>query len=750
MQTNKESESGFNTILINLDNFLCVFKTHVFKNDLFIVETEKPFTINGTTKQILYQSEDFLREIKKIPIPLKHKDKLELELFDLFVFPDLEPILNDEEKISQYHNSEQVLFENGNEKILIEGASQSGKTSLLNRYFVDLYNLGYFPVYLHGKNIKSEDAESFLKKAIKEQYAKVDNQWDKFSQIKIEKRYILIDNFDQCPLNEKAKNTFLKKIERYFEKIVVMVSEENEIHAISENEKIYDNYKNYKILPLGRVKRNEIIEKWLLLRKDISNLNDEELSHVIKSSFDSVNDLLGEQLIPSYPIFILTLLQSLENAIQPFNIAPTSYAYCYQSLIHVGLTKAGVDQKDIGSLFNFLSELSYELYSNKNKKITEDEIELFYTKYIKDFIIKYNVNELLEILLKSTILIKEDNYYYFSYKYISFYLTAKYISRDIGDEKTQREISKLCANLESEDSANILIFLTHHTHQNFLLDEILITSMMPFEMIQPITLEVSDPFFKFLNEFIKEVKTEVIPAVSNHKANRIKNLEKQDKRDHKLNKFKNKKDNVEDLPEEMKEFIRVFKIIKILGQITKNQQGNFKKEKLLELLKAAYIVCFRSINFVSEIIQNEKDNIIQKILEDKDQDQEHLKNKISQILFNLGYKVCLQSFSNLCIAVGASNMDEIYDEVAKDIKTPAAKLITFSIKSYYGKLNVSELEFLIEEFKTNPVTTDILRARVKSYLYQHKVDYKKEQKISSICNFKIDQSKKLIEKIKNK
>ncbi len=45
-----------------------------------------------------------------------------------------------------------------------------------------------------------------------------------------------------------------------------------------------------------------------------------------------------------------------------------------------------------------------------------------------------------------------------------------------------------------------------------------------------------------------------------------------------------------------------------------------------------------------------------------------------------------------------SGLDDIYDVVAKKIDSPAAKLITFTIKSYYDKMNLAELESLMIEF----------------------------------------------------
>ncbi|MUP36434.1 hypothetical protein [Labilibaculum euxinus] len=117
-------------------------------------------------------------------------------------------------------------------------------------------------------------------------------------------------------------------------------------------------------------------------------------------------------------------------------------------------------------------------------------------------------------------------------------------------------------------------------------------------------------------------------------------------------------------------------------------------------------------------------------------DDAELKKKISDFLQFVGYRLCLYSFSNLSLSVGTTNMDNIYDTVATRINTPAAKLITFTIKTYYGKLSLPELEELKTEFENNPVATHILKSRVQSYVYNNHVSYEKRQKIIKLLGFR--------------
>jgi hypothetical protein len=50
---------------------------------------------------------------------------------------------------------------------------------------------------------------------------------------------------------------------------------------------------------------------------------------------------------------------------------------------------------------------------------------------------------------------------------------------------------------------------------------------------------------------------------------------------------------------------------------------------------------------------------------------------------------------------------------------------------------MKELEQLSKEFKNNMVALQILRARVKAYIYNNYVDYRDKQKIVAYLNMKI-------------
>ena len=396
----------------------------------------------------------------------------------------------------------------------------------------------------------------------------------------------------------------------------------------------------------------------------------------MKNTFDTISGLLGEQLIPSYPVFILSLLQSLDNQLKPFNVTETSYAYCYHSLILLSLVRVGISNNEVGGLFNFLTELAYFLYKEKTSGVNRNKFTEFYTEYTHKYPFEHSLDRITEILLTSNILKEDDEILSFSYKYLSYYLSAKKIASFIHEEKGHKEIIKLCDNLHIEKNANILIFITHHSTDNKLIEELLLASMIPFENRSPITLDKNDPFFTFLTSFISSIKDDIVLRNTNPDEYRIKRLKEMDERKSQENEEDKKKYQLTD--EDFKDptivdITQTLKVITILGQIVKNQHGTFEKEKLIQLIESAYLACFRLINFFSSMLIDAKDEILDtltKKIGDSTTGKDIIQKEVSDFLYFLGYKMCLSSFSNLMQAIGTSSLKTLYDIAAERIGSP--------------------------------------------------------------------------------
>lgn len=734
-----DSVSVFSTYVLDTESNMLKLREFTLKDDYYsTTKTSDVLICNRKSRSILNDS--FAEKLTKIDIPIKHPIVNDLLLSDIFVWQDLETMSENEDHCIQYVDAQDVVLSTSGNIVFVEGESQSGKTALLNMSFLTMINKGFLPILISGSELMHPNVSDLLKKKYKQQYRYESCSYDKYEQFDREKKVILIDDFNLSKLNSDSKSKLLENLLAVFSKIIVMTSIQNDVKSYLISNSNQCDIKRYRLSSLGYHKRNMLIERWVRLGRDMYTSDEYAIEHEVKLTFDQVSNLLGEQLVPAYPVFILSLLQSLNQSFKQYDIAQTSYAFCYKSLIIAALWRSGVAGDKIDGVINILKEFAYSLYVNQTVFFFRNDFDAFYTNYSSNYIITFSADKLMEILLSSNIFKEDDDARIsFSYRYIFYYLISRKIAA-MEDKKVQDSIvADLCSNIHEEQSANIMIFLIHHTGSKDIIDNLLFTSMLPFEKSSMATLDITDPLFKDLAGLVEDIKSEVLIENTNAKEERAKELKRSDE-------IQRRSDYQETLPDaedspEIRDLNNVLKIIRILGQVVKNQSTTFEKERLVTIVEEAYKAGFRTIGFFTKMINDHKEEIVRFFIEEnhkyKKFDDRDLEQKVRKLLQVMMYRNCLSTFSSLSYAVGNSGMEDIYDEVAKRIGSPAAKVVSFTIKSYYNKMKLSDLKNVVEEFDRNPVVMEIIRARVIRYVYHNQIDYSTRQKIGQICHLKL-------------
>ncbi|WP_455069815.1 metallophosphoesterase [Prevotella aurantiaca] len=737
-----DKSSKFNFYHFDTESFSLSKYSFQYNNTSYVEIEQKDMQIRPYRNK-LQLNNTFLASIQEIALPLKHEKKFDLVLSDIFVYPDLEPMQYEKDSFSPFVDSENILENPQLEKVMIlEGDSQSGKSSLLKMLYMDSYKSGLYPLLIKGERLSTH---SKLKKIMKESYeSQYDNRkykFDKYAQLEKCKKVVFIDEINKSSFSKNEKSEFVKKLMTNFEKVIITTSEQIAIDALLEQSVTESDIKRYKLLPLGYYKRNQLIEKWVRIGRAGENFSQEAIGQEVKLTFDQITGLLGKQLIPSYPIFVLSLLQGLNQALGQFDVEQTSYAYCYNSLIIASLVRAEIPRTKINGMLNFLQEFAYYLYKEQptHKYFSKEIFERMYDTYIDIYNDFYNCSTLLSKMVNANLIQKiDEDSYSFSYKYIFYFLVASKISTLIDDGCGEEIVKKLCSELHKEREANILIFLIYKNGGKKQIDELLFASWLPFEDISPITLAQDDKLFVELSKLVRLIKTDVIKANIDPRDERNRDLRKADELHRTLPQENFTEEDFQDNVT-LRDLNDTFKVVKIMGQIVKNQKDSLDKGKLLDIIESSYNVCFRSISFFTQILDESQQEIVDFFInKNKGKTNEDvIKSKIEQLLHLMLLRVCLATFSNLSMSVGTSDLGKIYDEVARRIGTPAAKIISFTIKTYYNNMSMSDLESILFEFKNNPVALEIIKYRVIKYVYNHHLSYDKRQKISSICGLKL-------------
>jgi DNA repair exonuclease SbcCD nuclease subunit len=733
LQNHSSSEqSGFQTFSIDLDKNKALLRKYRWKQDLYSKYSEQEIILSRKSRRVVDLKEAFVQKINAIDLPLKFAGK-EIGLSHIYVFPDLEVVtLKSQDIIENYVDSESLLNDNQVGKYILEGDSQIGKTSLLRMLLLKFYERGYYPIFLEGKDINSDNVDKIIHKAFKTQYSEEELPYQKYRQIDNSRKILLIDDFHLCRLTGLVRNQMLQRVFDLFPRTFLTI---DTIHSIcTQPEAEFADAQLYSISSLGYKKGNDLVERYLL-SKEHPALNEQDMLEKVRGAFNQLHQILGDKLIPSYPVFILSILQALEY--EPLSLDATSYGYCYQTLMYLSLNSVGISKDEIDTYMNFITELAFKMFSSKHSSITEGSFREFYAEYEERFVTP-SFEKMESNLTKSKILRQDAGSYGFCYKYIYYFLAAKKVADIIDMPEGKRILTELYDSLYNETNANILVFVTHHTRNTTFIEEALRASMLIFESTEPITLDRHCDYHRLLATLVQEIKNNVIEIDRDPSEERRQLLSEQDRI---VRKSRCVKSDVDDcnLNEQTIRLIRALRSIEIMGQIVKNRRGSLEKEVLREMLIELYYTGFKMIKYIGEMIRECKDDLFlvacDKVTE-KDNDQD-IEMTIYRLLQVVSLRSCLGIFSKLIHSIGVKELEGMYLEVATTIDSPAAKLVSFSINSYYGRMNMHELRNLAEEFRGNMVALQILRARVRSYVYNNYVDYRDKQRIAEYLKMEI-------------
>lgn len=703
-------------------------------------------------------AETWKQQLLNTGAPLSHPSKKDLTLRDIYIFPDLQPLTDlTGDKVYIYTDAEDLLEELVEGRVyILQGENQSGRTSLLKMYAMHLYERGIYPLVLRGEDIQGIHTDGLLRQAYKKQYARnALSSYEKYTMLEKDKRILFIDNIDRSKLNASGKNELYNTLLKNYEWIIVTSKDVIEIGTIIDQNNTDSIYIQYHIEPFGYEKRNKLIDKWYRIGQNMSTYQNEVVADQIKIIFNQVTAILGKELMPAYPIFILPLLQT-QQLVQENNapLQHTSYATLYEILLKGALNKSGFIQGDYDGIIRFLSYVAYHMHQHKIKVFAEFANEAvpvgFYNEY-DEYIKYFNLREGREVILsklKSSFIREEENAIYaFSYKYIYYYLAARYIAENLNSDEGKKEVIGLRNSLHKEESANILVFLAYLDKNKVLLDELQLATWLPFEDVAEATLRHDDVLFEKLQYLISSIKDNILQLNVDSQKERSRQLTEADKQTRQIRAAQQSGKAMipteEDFEHDpiLRDINNTYRITSIIGQVVKNQRDTVSRDTLISLIEDTYRANFRFINYIADMLGRDKKEIIDGFISNnpraKTMKYSELERRIGTLLQQLLLKITYGTFTHLSVSVGTGGIDKYYDEVASRIDSPAADIISFTIKSYYAPMKVSDLECLMEKYKNNNVVTNFLRARVRAYVYNHELPREKKQQFGQIARMQM-------------
>ena len=696
----------------------------------------------------------FLQNAELLSRAHSQKDKVLLE--DIFVYPELskfDDLREYEKKISS-----DVLIENfyNDSRVLIAGENQSGKTTLCKQIFIELRKKNFIPIYIFDKTYQYQGKiENRIAKAYREQY-----ETTPMEEIDRQRIVPIIDDFQFA----KNKEKHIQDLSVYRYQIIVV----DDIFNLNfKDENFINTFIHFKIEEFNPLLRNQLIKKWTHLSDDKNGFKSDgnETYKRIDEKTELINTTLGKifgkGIMPAHPFFILSIISTYDAFAKPLDQEITSQGYCYQAFIYMYLRKQGVRNEEVDTYINFLTEFAFFFHSKSKNEISSDEFNSFMKSYLDKYNLPVKQDTLLNKLRQSQIIALDNfNNYYFCYQYLYYFFVAKYLAEHTKDKKV--EIDNIINNLHKDENAYIAIFVSHHSKNDHILDEIILNALCLFDKYKPASL--SDEELSFFDEQIGTIINAVLPS-TNATSEMERNKRLSDQNAHEQKNSNDRNDvAIEENDDLAKELRRSIKTVEVIGHIIKNRAGSLDKSRLQSMFEEAMNVHLRILTSFFELIKQEDaqqeiisfiSSRLKMIIEKKSEvrrkegkkeralSKEELEKISKTIFWNMNFFTIYGLINKTINSIGSNKLTQIIETVCDEKNTPASYLIKHGILMWYNKnLQVDNIATKIGKDGFSGIAKKIMNFMIVNHCSMHKIGFKDNQKIEQ--QFGIP-SKKLLE-----
>jgi predicted phosphodiesterase len=759
-----ETNSGFNLALLDLENQEYKVLNFRWEADHYSTPTTPDEWLSyersrSLIKRTFSLSKSFKDFLKDPGAPFRHPRKTTLTLQDLFVFPDMRDLNAADTKnrvlLRDIHTSENLLATGASPKrVVLTGQSKSGKTTLCKVLYEHYYNNGFIPIYIDGASVTTSSSSSFtkiLQSAFTEQYD--DTTPSHFTQLGDEV-VLIIDDFDKARPNIRYKRLLMTYINKFYRNVLITA---NDLFPIEEvilkepnTESVFKDYERFSLLELGNLLRAKLIEKWNKLGRD-EFIDDFDLYRKTDQAKEIVDSIVGKNLIPSYPLFIVTILQSIEAA-SYHNLSDSSHGHYYEFLILQALIKVCDRNEKITAYSNYLSELANFMFVRKQRCVSKTEFGIFHNSFSSAYSLRIGLDAYLRDLVGSTILAERNGEICFRYKYFYYFFVAKYLANNITDPETIDKIAKMCKRIYREEFANIVIFLTHLSRHPVILEEILKNAREIFTEFSPV--EFGDDISK-INKLMDEMPRFVLEEknIREYREAVLKNRDRNElvEKEYEAPEKEEEFDLKEEIPvlDLMSKLNLALKMVQILGQVLKNYYGAMKSDVKLDLAEEAYFLGLRSLNVFFSILQDNLDSLVDEvkglIVKNKLDNRIKVEEISKEFVFYLCHLLSFAFVKRISGAVGSEELAMTLDEVRTKHDTVAVRLVDLSVRlDHFEDFPYSDIAAFKGRIVGNILPLVVLKRMVINYLYMFPVDFRERQRICDALDIPIN-SQRVIE-----
>ena len=512
--------------------------------------------------------EEYRRDISSTEFISQFKDRIEIN--DLFVFPNLVDLSdpNMEGKVETVDSLDEL---SELRHVVLRGVDQSGKTTLCRNFLLHLVyrSRPAMLIDLEEAGSKKPTVDFFQRKfteQLKGDYGYWRHKPDKT---------IILDNLSARTIG------YVELAKEHFQNIVVATSE-NVFMAYFRDETRLSDFKHVKILELKHSQQEDLIRNWKRLDPEIRAGRRQLSDGTVDKIERDLNTIISvNKVVPRYPFFVLTILQTYEAVFKPQDLKYTAYGHCYHALMIARLAILGLDLKEFDSCFNFLGSLAYAVRRSPDGQlaIKDEDFRVFEETYKKEYVALRESTQNRLFDQRYPILSRKNGEVHFSWPYIYYFCLGYYISRHFRDsQEIQEMVAEMVEKSYIKDYAHALVFTIHHSSEQKIMEEILQHTKRVLEERKPVRLDPAET--KVFDELLQTLPINISSERSIDEERSVARSQRDVLECEAI-------DDVEDSDyDQVNELYKALKSMEILSQIVTNKYGSIRVRKLTEMIEA--------------------------------------------------------------------------------------------------------------------------------------------------------------------
>jgi Calcineurin-like phosphoesterase len=737
LQPRGSSESGLNVVCIDLVRRKFSFEAYELRGAGYQSTSPPEWKeYRDLPKRLAAElsiADDFRVKLCDPGAALRHPSGKELQLADIYVYPDLDvrtskKVADRTSSNGQKPSSKSLLAWSSMENhVLVEGDESAGKTKLLHKLFLDYHGEGSLPLLVDARKIKSttpRELDSHLAICVSTQYG--DSARERYVHTPIARKVLLLDDLDQCPLNAASRGALLDRLSDRFGRLVVTVGEDYELSELfgEDDSARLSSFKQYRLSPLGYQRRSELIRKWNSFGADETTSTNglleahDEIERLVESS-------KMQHVASTVPIFVLSILQAAASGLTK-ELQNSAFANYYSYLILGALERSDVRNTESAKYIAACTHLSWFIkVHGDDQKISVSQ----YRKFVQDYSLNWTetTEEQLLAVLRSARLVEVDgDTLAFAYPYAFYYFLGRYASISLKSNDVQDYLRYCMKHLYVRECANTLLFLAHHTGTTDVLDHIIQALREQFADKLPVTLAKND--VAVVSRLIANAPALKYKAQKPEEYRR-KQAEYRDESD-------NGDDGLIDAPRAepsdiglFEQIVSLTKSIEIAGALLSHQFPNYPRVKKEAAIKEIFDAALRATRELYSYFEADPEELVKSIVvrirkRNQDLSAEGAEQQTRLAIGMLLRAVATSFVMRAGMYVRSSDLKGNVDGVLGEQPSCAYRLIRLSqLLSRPARIPRVEIGKLVKEEAENACVMGVLHLLVFHRLYMYETDF---------------------------